>query len=103
MKINLKTKFLLLSIAPIILLGCIIMIVVASNINSIMRDETKNALRSTAVATLAAYNENPGNYYMAANGDVWKGSLDVSKSTTIVDNIKNNSDMEVSFFLGKNE
>ena len=101
MKINLKTKFLLLSIAPIILLGCIIMIVVASNINSIMRDQTKNALRSTAVATLAAYNENPGNYYMAANGDVWKGSLDVSKSTTIVDNIKNNSDMEVSFFLGK--
>ena len=62
MKINLKTKFLLLSIAPIILLGGIIMIVVTSNINSIMREQTKNALRSTAVATLAAYNENPGNY-----------------------------------------
>ena len=101
MKINLKTKFLLLSIAPIILLGGIIMIVVTSNINSIMREQTKNALRSTAVATLAAYNENPGNYYTSANGDVWKGSLDISKSTTIVDNIKNNSDMEISFFLGK--
>ncbi|MBE6062060.1 MAG: methyl-accepting chemotaxis protein [Clostridium butyricum] len=101
MRTNLKNKLLLLSIVPIILLGFIIMIIVTNNISKITRDETKNALRSTAVATLAAYNENPGNYYTASNGDVWKGSLDISKSTTIVDNIKNNSDMEVSFFLGK--
>lgn len=77
------------------------MAVVTNNINNIMREQTKNALRSTAVATLAAYNQNPGNYYTATNGDVWKGSLDVSKSTTIVDNIKNSSDMEISFFLGR--
>ena len=38
---------------------------------------------------------------MAENGDVWKGSYNISKSENLVDNIKSKSGMDVTFFYGK--
>lgn len=54
----------------------------------------------TAAATLAAYDQNAGDYIQASNGDIWKGSYNVSKSENLVDGIKQNTGMDVTFFYG---
>ena len=65
-----------------------------------MMDETKDALKGTAAATLAAYDQNTGDYLETSNGDIWKGSYNISKSENLVDRIKDNTGMDVTFFYG---
>ncbi len=66
-----------------------------------MLDEIQEALKGTAASTLAAYDQNAGQYIQSTNGDVWKGSYNVSKSDSLVDRIKENTGMDVTFFYGK--
>lgn len=63
-----------------------------------MMDEIKDALKGTAAATLAAYDQNTGDYLETSNGDIWKGSYNISKSENLVDRIKDNTGMDVTFF-----
>ncbi len=62
-----------------------------------MLEEIEEALRGTAAATLAAYDQNTGDYLQTSNGDIWKGSYNISKSESLVDRIKGNTGMDVTF------
>lgn len=51
-------------------------------------EQVEEALKGTASSTLAAYDQNAGDYIVTTNGDIWKGSYNVSKSENLVDRIK---------------
>lgn len=100
MKINLKMKILAISILPILLLGIVTITITLTIVKDSLIYETQESLKGTSAATLAAYEQNSGEYMMSSNGDVWKGSYNVSKSESLVDNIANSSGMDVTFFYG---
>lgn len=100
MKGSLKKRIITLVVAPIILLGLLIIIITFTLVRGALLDEVKESLRGTAAATLAAYDQNSGGYMVAANGDVWKGGYNISKSDSLVDSIKEESGMDVTFFYG---
>lgn len=80
--------------------GTYIGFIYTDNGKSAMTDEIQDALKGTAAATLAAYDQNTGDYIQASNGDIWKGSYNISKSESLVDGIKENTGMDVTFFYG---
>ena len=96
-----KKKILLLAIGPILLLGIVSMALTLTMMRGSMLDEIQAALKGTAAATLAAYDQNAGQYTQSTNGYVWKGNYNVSKSGSLVDRIKENTGMDVTFFYGK--
>ena len=100
MRIDLKKKILSVAILPVILLGIVTIIITLTQVKSSLVNEVKDSLRGTASATLAAYNQNSGEYLETENGDVWKGSYNISKSESLVDSIKEESGMDVTFFYG---
>jgi methyl-accepting chemotaxis protein len=100
MKLGLRQKIMAMSIVPVVTVGIVVIIMALTTVKSALVDEVKEALRGTATATLAAYNQNSGVYKMSANGDVWKGSYNVSSSGNLVDSIKESSGMDVTFFFG---
>ena len=87
-------------VGPILTLGIISVIFTLTRVKSAMVNEIQDALKGTAAATLAAYDQNTGDYIQASNGDIWKGSYNVSKSESLVDGIKQNTGMDVTFFYG---
>ena len=97
---SLKKKIVTISVLPILLLGIISLFLTLTVVKESMIDEIKESLKGTASATLAAYDQNTGDYTKASNGDIWKGSYNVSKSEKLVDRIKENSGMDVTFFYG---
>ena len=97
---SMRKKLLAMSIGPIVLIGIVIILVCHYNVTKLINDQIENALRGTAIATLAAYDQNMGDYMEGDNGEIWKGGYNISKSEELVDNIKNHSDMEVSFIYG---
>jgi len=100
MKLTIRKKLLITSIAPLLLLATVVIIFTSTAVRTALKNEIKDSLRATAVATLAAYDQNVGEYLLSANGDVWKGSYNISKSESLVDKIKADSNMDVTFFYG---
>lgn len=98
---SMKQKILSVAIIPVIILGLITMFLTMTVVKNSMIDEIQEALKGTAAATLAAYDQNTGDYIESQNGDVWKGGYNVSKSENLVDKIKANSGMDVTFFYGE--
>lgn len=99
-RFTLRKKMLVLTVLPIFVLGSLVIFLSLTVVKNAMVSEIEDALRSAATATFAAYDQNSGSYIEAANGDIWKGSYNISKSESIVDSIKEKSGMEVTFFYG---
>ena len=100
MRISLKKKIISAGALPIFLLGLLSIIITVTMVQDSLIDEVKESLKGTAAATLAAYEQNSGEYLQAANGDIWRGGYNISKSENLVDSIKANSGMDVTFFYG---
>lgn len=97
---NIKKKILAITISPVLILGIVSMFFIVTMVKNSMLDEIEDALKGTAAATLAAYDQNTGDYLQSTNGDIWKGSYNISKSESLVDRIKSNTGMDVTFFYG---
>lgn len=95
-----KKKIFSLIVLPVLILGTAVILISLTFVKGALVKEIKEALQSAATATYAAYNQNTGDYQEAQNGDIWKGSYNISKSESLVDNIKEKSGMEVTFFYG---
>ena len=100
MRLDLKKKILSIAILPIVLLGLVTIIITMTQVRNSLINEVKDSLKGTALATLAAYDQNVGSYLQAENGDVWKGGYNISKSDALLDNIKEKTGMDVTFFFG---
>lgn len=97
---NIKKKILMIAVGPVFMLGVISIFFISTQVRKAVTSEIEEALKGTAAATLAAYDQNAGDYIQSTNGDIWKGSYNISKSESLVDKIKSNSGMDVTFFYG---
>ena len=97
---NIKKKILMIAVGPVLMLGVISIFFISTQVRKAVTSEIEEALKGTAAATLAAYDQNAGDYMQSTNGGIWKGSYNISKSESLVDKIKSNSGMDVTFFYG---
>ena len=97
---SIQKKILSITIGPVVLLGLLSILFMLTTVRSSMMDEIEEALKGTAAATLAAYDQNTGDSMESGNGDIWKGSYNISHSESLVDRIKDNTGMDVTFFYG---
>ncbi len=97
---NIKKKILMIAVGPVLMLGVISIFFISTQVRKAVTSDIEEAFKGTAAATLAAYDQNAGDYIQSTNGDIWKGSYNISKSESLVDKIKSNSGMDVTFFYG---
>ena len=87
----------LLTLFPLILMGVIIGVMSMSIIKSSMTDDIEAKLKAVAGSYVEAYSQNIGTYKIKDNGLCYKGSYCISETTTLVDGVKENSDVDVAF------
>ena len=97
---SIQKKILSMTIGPVVLLGLLSILFMLTTVRSSMMEEIEEGLKGTAAATLAAYDQNTGDYMESSNGDIWKGSYNISRSESLVDRIRDNTGMDVTFFYG---
>ena len=99
-KLRIKYKILLSSLIPVGLI-CIVAILISNTVvkNKLLED-AKSELRATAESVLSAYDQNTGDYFVNAAGDLWKGSYNVSLSDKFIDNLAQKTGIDITFFYG---
>ncbi len=97
---KLKYKILFVSLLPVLVV-CIAVIVINNTvIKNTLLDKTKNELKATAEALSAAYNQNSGEYFQNDDGEIWKGTYNVSLSQKLVTEMSEKTGSSLTFFYG---
>ena len=89
---------LILAIIPVLVMGIVAILISNTVVKNKLLDDAKQKLKATSNAVLAAYDQNAGDYFVNATGDVWKGAYNVSLSTPFIDDIAEKTGIEVTFF-----
>ena len=99
-----STKLLIANCIPIFIFALISLIIGFIQFRSSLYDEKQGHLKSTALAALALYSSHGyGDYGRKPDGNVWRGmNFNVSHETSIVDDLKKQTDIDVTFFFGDN-
>ena len=96
--LKLQYKMLILAIIPVLIMGIVAILISNTVVKNKLLDDAKQKLKATSNAVLAAYDQNAGDYFVNATGDVWKGAYNVSLSTPFIDDIAEKTGIEVTFF-----
>ena len=96
--LKLQYKMLILAIIPVLVMGIVAILISNTVVKNKLLDDAKQKLKATSNAVLAAYDQNAGDYFENATGDVWKGAYNVSLSTPFIDDIAAKTGIEITFF-----
>lgn len=97
--LKLQGKIILMAIIPLIIMAVAVALISAGKIEEIVQAEVIKGLKGTAVSVKDSMDlVSKGDYKIEKNGDLYKGFVDISDKTELVDNIKNESGIEVTLF-----
>ena len=100
-QLKLRTKIILLASVPVILLGVILFFIASLKIRDGISDEAYRGMHATTLAVRDIFeNASEGEYRVDENNQLWKGDLNISESEELVDQIKENTGMDVTVFYG---
>ena len=96
-----STKLLLANCIPILAFAIISLIIGFMQFRASLYDEKQGNLKSTALAALALYSSRGyGDYGRKPDGNVWRGmNFNVSHETSIVDDLKKQTNVDITFFF----
>lgn len=99
---SIKTRLLLISVLPALILSTVLAMLAAFNIRVGMQKEAFQGLRAVAISLQEIYEfSDSGKYVMNETNQILKkGNLTVSENYTIVDRIKSLTDYDVTVFYG---
>ncbi len=98
-----KARIMRLSIMPILVMGIAILLLTVTVIKSRLTDDIEMNLKGIAAAYIAAYDQNVGEYSQNMTGAIYKGAYKINESEALVDGIKANSGVDVTFYFGSRE
>lgn len=99
---KLKVKIMILALVPLLLMGVISFVVTKQQVTQKMEEEVYTGLHSTVLSVRNALElDIPGEYHLDENGELWKGdTLNISQSSAIADEIRDETGTEVTVFFG---
>lgn len=97
-----KQKMFTLYCIPMLVFGILLLFVGLLQFENGMYKETRNSLKSNALAAMSLYNsQGYGDYAVKSDGNVWRGmNFNVSGETGIVDELKEQTGVDITFFFG---
>ncbi len=101
MNMKYNTKLFLATCIPILVFATVSLIIGFLQFRSSLYDEKQAHLKSTALAALAMYSSHGyGDYGRKPDGNVWRGmNFNVSLETSVVDDLKKQTDVDITFFF----
>ncbi|MBR0061578.1 MAG: cache domain-containing protein, partial [Selenomonadaceae bacterium] len=97
-----STKLLIANCIPILLFAIVSLSTGFMQFQTNLYNEKQGNLKSTALAALALYSSHGyGDYGRKSDGNVWRGmNFNISTETEIVDDLKKETNVDVTFFFG---
>lgn len=100
---ELKTKLLTLNCIPLVVFAIVTLIFGVTQFRASIYSERESNLSSVALAALTMYSSKGyGDYDLRYDGNIWRGmNFNISQHTSIVDELKGQTGVDITFFYGE--
>lgn len=99
--ISLRHQLLIMAIIPAVVMGGALAAYAARSLVGGMQQEFLSGLRNTAISIRSAYDAlDEGDYVLNENGELVKGSLNITDEEKLLDSFINDTEMAVTFIYG---
>lgn len=88
------------ALTPLLLMVIAVVVLVMTVVRTNLEAESRNKLHGIASTLLEAYEQNEGAYEQKEDGSVWKGDYCISESVALMDSIKEDNQVDVTFCYG---
>jgi methyl-accepting chemotaxis protein len=99
-KFGIKRKVTLIGVFPAVFVALCIILVAWYSLRTGLYDETLDGLELLADSVEAGYNSHSGTYTVS-NGELMKGTLNITKDTELIDSFTENSNSDVTITYGQ--
>ena len=96
-----KKRLMAIAVAPLMIMVIAIIVLSLTVIKTNIEEDTERTLQGVVFTYLAAVDRYPGEYVQKDDGSVWKGDYNISASEDVVDSIKADGGVDVTFCYGK--
>lgn len=96
-----RKRLMAISVTPLLLMAIAIVVLTMTTIRSDIDKDVERTLQGVVYTYLAAIEQNDGVYEQKDDGTIWKGDYNISDSEQVVDAIKEDGDVDVTFCYGK--
>lgn len=97
---KLKGRLIVLGVLPVFFMGILVLIVAETQVKISLEKERAHSLESVAYSVEGIYKNKTDDPYREENGQVYKGDFNISESGAILDELKAETKMELTFFYG---
>lgn len=98
---KLKPKILIISIAPLVLLGIVMLWISNKRVSTVLASSIENGLRASAISVLDSLEEvNDGAFYISEDDELYKGDYNITQHTRLADELKAASQTDITIFYG---
>ncbi len=98
---KLKQKILLIALVPLLVLEMLIVFISVKRVSSVMTSTIENGLRSAAVSVRDSYAEiNDDPYFINDANELCKGDYNITKDSSTADDLRENSETDITVFYG---
>jgi methyl-accepting chemotaxis protein len=98
--VSIRTRVLMVAMIPMAALAIIVGVVANYNMSHGMRSEMMNALKVESLSLQHLYNAVNDDDYTLKDGELYKGKLNVTEDTDVIDNFVADTNMSVTLFYG---
>ncbi len=96
-----KKRLTAIAVGPLLLMAIAMIVLTMTVIRTDVDKDASRTLQGVTYSYLATIEQHEGAYELKEDGTVWKGDFNISASEATVDSIKEQGDVEVTFFYGK--
>ena len=97
---KLKIRIILLVVVPVALVGITALILSAWQINSNVTSESYSGMEASAMAIERIFDYASEGDYKVSGNELWKGDLNISNNIQMIDDIKEETGLDVTVFMG---
>ena len=98
---RLKPKILIISIAPLVLLGVVMLWISNQRVSTVLASSIKNGLKASAISVLDSLEEvNDESYYISEDDELFKGDYNITQHTRLADELKASAQTDITIFFG---
>ncbi|MCH5260499.1 MAG: cache domain-containing protein [Lachnospiraceae bacterium] len=98
---KLKPKILIISIAPLVLLGIVMLWISNQRVSTVLASAIENGLRASAISVLDSLEEiNDEAFYIGEDDELYKGDYNITQHTRLADELKEASRTDITIFYG---
>lgn len=100
-RVGIRLRLLAMAVVPVLIVSVVVILFARQSLTDGLHSKTLDGLELLAESVHASFDNIEGDFSLDADNNLWKGEINLSANMDMIDSYTENSDADVTIFIGK--